>query len=74
MTDFDRWASEVDELCRVHLYCSWAELCGDLPPLQTAYASGETPGQFVRWWADKYDLAWRNASRVSSQSCGVKSL
>ena len=55
---FDRWAHTVDTLCRRHLACSWADLCGDPVPLDTAFAAGETPLGFVRWFAQKFDLEW----------------
>lgn len=56
--DFTEWSFQVDGLARVHLMCSWADLCGDMEPLRRAYADGETPLEFLRWWADKYDLDW----------------
>lgn len=54
---FDQWMLTVDRLCLAHLACSWNDLCGDLEPLRSAFDVGEDPIQFVRWWADKYDLA-----------------
>lgn len=53
---FSEWASEVDTLCRHHLACSWNDLCGDEPPLRRAFEAGDAPLEFVRWWAEKYDL------------------
>lgn len=53
---FDQWMLEVDRFCRTHLACSWNDLCGDLGPLQSAFDNGDEPLQFVRWWAEKYDL------------------
>ena len=59
MGDFDDWALRVDALCRVHLACSWADLSGDIGPLRGAFVARQSPIEFVRWWAEKYDLAWR---------------
>lgn len=57
---FSHWANEVDTLCRHHLACSWQELCGDEPPLRRGYKAGDAPIEFVRWWAEKYELdLWR---------------
>jgi hypothetical protein len=58
MGTFEAWAREVDELCVRHLACAWADLAGDLPPLQQAFEEGESPIQFVRWWAEKFDLEY----------------
>jgi hypothetical protein len=33
---FGEWVQSVDLLCRAHLACSWADLCGDVEPLQAA--------------------------------------
>lgn len=30
--------------------------CGDEPPLRRSYDAGDTPLEFVRWWAEKYEL------------------
>jgi hypothetical protein len=56
VSDFKTWASEVDALCLRHLACSWADLCGDEEPLRCSFESGEAPIEFVRWWAEKFDL------------------
>jgi hypothetical protein len=53
---FSDWASEVDTLCRHHLGCGWHDLCGEEPPLRRAFGAGDTPVEFVKWWAEKYDL------------------
>lgn len=53
---FSAWTNEVDTLCRHHLACSWQDLCGDEPPLRRAFEAGDTPLEFVKWWAEKYDL------------------
>jgi hypothetical protein len=55
MMNFAEWWSAVDELCRRHLACSWAELCGVTGPLEIAHAAGESPRDFIRWYADWYD-------------------
>jgi hypothetical protein len=57
---FRLWCDQVDMLCRKHLYCSWAELAGDVEPLQTAFDNHETPLEFVRGWRDHYELEWVN--------------
>jgi hypothetical protein len=61
MDDFNDWKQRVDELCLRHLACSWHDLCGDMPPLQQAFEDGESPIGFVCWWAEKFDLQWREA-------------
>lgn len=55
---FTEWCFQVDALCQIHLKCSWADLCGDISPLERAHYLGETPRQFVEWWASKYELLW----------------
>lgn len=55
---YDQWVADVDKLCREHLRCAWADLCGDSAPLENAYCDGDTPGTFVVAWAAKYDLCW----------------
>jgi hypothetical protein len=64
MGTFQDWAREVDGLCVRHLACTWADLCGDLPPLQQAFEDGESPITFVRWWAEKFDLEWRGSRQI----------
>jgi len=64
MHDFDEWALTVDALCRAHLACGWRDLCGDRWPLEAAFNASQSPMEFVRWLAEKYDLEWRNASGV----------
>jgi hypothetical protein len=59
-TTFDEWAFKVDALCRIHLSRSWAEVCGELPPLQASFMFCESPREFVYRWAEKYDLAWKD--------------
>jgi hypothetical protein len=61
MGEFDEWALAVDAICRTHLACGWNDLCGETPPLRVAFDAGEPPMAFVRWWAEKYDLEWREA-------------
>lgn len=55
---FDAWAAETDRLCTSHLLCDWKNLCGEPDVLERSYDCGETPMQFVRWWAVKCDLMW----------------
>ena len=62
-TTFDEWAFKVDALCRIHLARSCADICGELHPLQAAFMFCESPREFVRRWADKYNLAWRDDER-----------
>ena len=62
MTAFEQWARDVDTLCVKHLCCTWADLAGDLEPLQRSFTSGETPMHFVQWWAEKYGLVWVEAN------------
>lgn len=58
MQPLDDWTRSVDVLCRQHLACSWQDLSGDPEPLAGGYEAGQTPMEFVRWFAEKYDLAW----------------
>jgi hypothetical protein len=58
MTTFEQWSRDVDALCVKHLGCTWADLAGDPEPLQRSFAAGESPTQFVQWWAEKYGLTW----------------
>lgn len=53
----DDWTRSVDGLCRRHLACDWQDLCGDHEPLERGHEAGQTPMEFVRWFAEKYDLA-----------------
>ncbi|MBZ5558632.1 MAG: hypothetical protein LAO77_15275 [Acidobacteriia bacterium] len=64
MNNFNEWALTVDALCRAHLACGWRDLCGDRWPLEAAFDASESPMEFVRWLAEKYDLEWRSASGV----------
>ena len=64
MNDFDDWVVTVDALCRAHLACDWNDLCGDMEPLRSAFEAGDEPRVFVRWWAEKYDLQWRQAREM----------
>mgnify|MGYP003507532215 CR=1 FL=1 len=61
---FDDWCWKVNALCVIHLYCSWADLCGDIKPLEQAYDADETPRQFVEQWAEKYDLIWYEGGQL----------
>ena len=54
---FRDWCLQVDALCRIHLRCSWTDLCGDMEPLRRAWGS-MTPLEFVEHWWQKYDLVW----------------
>ncbi|MBK9243082.1 MAG: hypothetical protein IPL75_23095 [Acidobacteria bacterium] len=55
---FDEWAALVDAVCTTHLAITWDSLCGEIEPLRAAFDAGESPVQFVLWWAEKYDLMW----------------
>ena len=55
---FEEWAEQVDAVCTTHLAGSWADLSGEIEPPRAAFDAGENPLQFVRWWAEKYDLMW----------------
>lgn len=59
---FEPWRNEVERLCPIHLYCSWWDLCGDEGPLIDGFNAGLSPLAFVRWWAEKYDLDWRESN------------
>lgn len=62
LNKFQRWRRTVDALCEAHLGVGWDDLCGDQGPLEQAFAAGDTPLAFVRWWAERYDLAWIDAA------------
>lgn len=64
---FDEWAEQVDLLCRAELACSWADLCGDREPLESGFDVGQTPREFVHWFAEKYDLHWVDDPFVTSR-------
>lgn len=68
---FDDWTRSVDAQCREHLACSWQDLSGDTGPLESGYDIGQTPMEFVRWFAEKYDLSWTDPppSGVDSREC-----
>lgn len=55
------WTRRVDALCREHLACDWHDLSGDHEPLESGYEAGQTPMEFVRWFAEKYDLTWTDS-------------
>lgn len=55
--DFER---EVSRIMTRDYGISWADACGDREPLQSAMAAGETPEEFVHWWAIKYDLTHKS--------------
>lgn len=68
---FHEWRQEVEVLCVSHLACTWADLCGEIAPLESAYLAGVGPLDFVHWWAEKYDLAWAPPSRFDFVNFGV---
>lgn len=53
---FKQWRKEIDRLLMKRVSSTWNDLAGDLEPLQSAYADGDTPGQFVQHIIDKFDL------------------
>jgi hypothetical protein len=53
---FAVWKKEVDKLFKETTGCDWDDLCGDAAPLEQAYATGDTPGEFVRWQCEKHGL------------------
>lgn len=55
---FDRWCTEVNEVCLRFLRCSWEDLCGDEEPLKQGFEDGLLPLEFTRGWQEKYDLDW----------------
>lgn len=72
MKTLAEWSDEVDSLCKSHLACGWNDLCGDNEPLQRAFENGESPSEFVSWFAEKYDLDWlKPLSCVTSGYTGV---
>lgn len=48
--------SAVDAVMKPAYGIDWKDTCGDAGPLERALAAGETPEEFVRWWAEKYGL------------------
>jgi hypothetical protein len=57
---FARYCAEIDRLCRQHLVTSWADLAGDMEPLQEAHAAGTAPLEFVKEFREHYELEWRD--------------
>ncbi len=53
---FDTYCTHIDEACVELWGATWADLCGDLEPLQRAHANGETPYEFAEYWGAKYNL------------------
>lgn len=55
-TTADQYRAEVSKAMKDKYGITWQDACGDAEPLQKAQTEGMTPGQFVAWWAEKYDL------------------
>jgi len=55
--NFGPWCKEADDIFKRETGCSWNDLCGDEDPLKRAFRRGDTPGEFVDWHIEKYDLA-----------------
>ena len=53
---FPLWCQNVDTLFKQKTCCNWADLCGDAGPREQAFEAGDTPGEFVRWYCEKYGL------------------
>lgn len=53
---FNEYQVAVSYWCVQLWGCSWADLCGDLEPVQRARERGDTPEEFARWWGERYDL------------------
>ncbi|MBK9241151.1 MAG: hypothetical protein IPL75_12985 [Acidobacteria bacterium] len=68
---FDEWAAQVDVVCTANLACSWNDLCGEVEPLRAAFDAGESPVQFVLWWAEKYDLMWLDGAGMGYLPTGI---
>ena len=51
-----KFKSSVSMLMKKEYGLDWDDACGELEPLENAIDGGETPRQFVDWWATKYDM------------------
>lgn len=54
--DMQTYRREVDSLMKPAYGIDWQDACGDLDPLLRAIAAGQSPSEFVSWWAEKYGL------------------
>lgn len=54
--DLQTFRKCVDALMKPSYGIDWGDACGDQEPLACAIASGETPEEFVAWWAAKYGI------------------
>ena len=68
---FDEWRQQVEALCVSHLACTWADLCGEGAPLESAFRAEMEPQEFVHWWAEKYDIAWFERPSVDFLNFGA---
>lgn len=57
--DLVTWKGKVNELFLRRVCCSWQDLCGDIEPLEKAYAQGETPEEFVARYVRRFGLSTR---------------
>lgn len=53
---FESFARSVDEELLKGYGISWKDASGDSDLLVQAFQGGETPEEFVQWFAQKYDL------------------
>lgn len=54
--DLQTFRCRVDVLMKPAYGIDWQDACGDDDPLARAIAGGESPEEFVAWWAKKYGL------------------
>lgn len=54
--NFSAFRNRVDALMKPTYGIDWNDACGVAAPLERAIAAGETPEEFVAWWAEKYGL------------------
>ena len=55
--DLRTFESRVSAEMAVRFGLSWADACGDREPLEMAMSDGQSPEEFVSWFAEKYGLA-----------------
>ncbi len=55
--NFEKFVKEVDRISEARYALKYTSENGrDCKILSEAFESGETPEEFVEWWADKYNL------------------
>lgn len=53
---FEEFKADVDRLMKASYGIDWHDACGDPDPIERAIENGESPEEFVDWWAEKTGL------------------